>query len=142
MTTAANTVPLKLPMQRGEREYLPPRRESTAQRVVIGGHTVFLHTGLYPDGRLGEIFIHCHKQGTLVNALLDSIGISVSKGLQYGVPLAEFVDSYATRKFEPNGFVEDDQDIKFVDSILAWVFRRLAIDFLGREDLKSGGGDV
>lgn len=131
--------PLLVPLQRGERRALPPRRRSEGYRVVINDVTVFLHTGLYEDGNLGEIFLHVHRQGTLVNGLLDAWAVSVSKALQYGMPFEELIDSFAFRKFEPAGFVQDDEDIKMVDSICAWVVRRLAIDHFGRNDLKSGG---
>ena len=131
-----------VPFARGEREQLQPRRKSTGYRVVIGGVTVFMHTGEYPDGRLGEIFLDVHRQGTMVNGLLDAFAVMVSKALQYGMPAQEIIDTFAFRKFEPAGIVQDDPDIKMADSIIAWAVRRIAIDYFNMTDLASGGGST
>lgn len=133
--------PKLVPMGRGEREALPARRRAEGYRVEISGTTVFMHTGMYEDGRLGEIFLDVHRQGTMTNAFMDAFAITVSKALQYGMPFQELIDSFAFLKFEPSGFVIGDDDIKITDSILSWVVRRLAIDHFGREDLKTGGGE-
>jgi ribonucleoside-diphosphate reductase alpha chain len=120
-------------LQRGEKERLPYRRaKATACKAVIGGTTVFLHCGEYEDGRLGEVFIDVHKVGTFGRGALTALAITTSKALQYGTPLNEIVDSLMRMNFPPGGMVEGDNDIKFATSILDWIARRLAIDYLGR----------
>ncbi|MEQ8403000.1 MAG: vitamin B12-dependent ribonucleotide reductase [Roseitalea porphyridii] len=116
-------------------EKLPTRRKGYTQKAKIGGHTVFLRTGEYDDGRLGEIFLDMNKEGSTLRALINNFAISVSLGLQWGVPLEEYVDAFVFTKFEPAGMVQGNDAIKNATSILDYVFRELAISYLGRHDL-------
>jgi ribonucleoside-diphosphate reductase alpha chain len=118
-----------------ERERLPNRRKSYIQKAVVGGHKVYLHTGEYDDGRLGEIFIDMHKEGASFRSLMNNFAIAISLGLQYGVPLEEYVEAFTFTRFEPSGFVQGNDAIKNATSILDYVFRELAISYLGRNDL-------
>ena len=118
-----------------ERERLPNRRKSYIQKAVVGGHKVYLHTGEYEDGRLGEIFIDMHKEGASFRRLMNNFAIAISLGLQYGVPLEEYVEAFTFTRFEPSGFVQGNDAIKNATSILDYVFRELAISYLGRNDL-------
>jgi ribonucleoside-diphosphate reductase alpha chain len=118
-----------------ERERLPNRRKAYTQKAVVGGHKVYLHTGEYEDGRLGEIFIDMHKEGAALRSLLNNFAIAVSLGLQYGVPLEEYVDAFTFTRFEPSGPVQGNDSIKYATSILDYVFRELAVSYLGRFDL-------
>ena len=118
-----------------EREKLPDRRKSYIQKAVVGGHKVYLHTGEYEDGRLGEIFIDMHKEGAAFRSLMNNFAIAISLGLQYGVPLEEYVDAFTFTRFEPAGLVQGNDAIKNATSILDYVFRELAISYLGRNDL-------
>lgn len=118
-----------------EREKLPDRRTGYIQKAVVGGHKVYVHTGEYADGRLGEIFIDMHKEGAAFRAMMNNFAIAVSLGLQYGVPLEEYVEAFTFTRFEPSGFVAGNQSIKNATSILDYVFRELAISYLGRNDL-------
>jgi ribonucleoside-diphosphate reductase alpha chain len=118
-----------------EQEKLPTRRKGYTQKAKIGGHTLFLRTGEYDDGRLGEIFLDMNKEGSALRALINNFAISVSLGLQYGVPLEEYVDAFTFTKFEPAGMVQGNDAIKNATSILDYVFRELAISYLGRHDL-------
>jgi ribonucleoside-diphosphate reductase alpha chain len=118
-----------------EQEKLPTRRKGYTQKAKIGGHTVFLRTGEYDDGRLGEIFLDMNKEGSTLRALINNFAISVSLGLQYGVPLEEYVDAFVFTKFEPAGMIQGNDAIKNATSILDYVFRELAISYLGRHDL-------
>ena len=118
-----------------ERERLPNRRKSYIQKAVVGGHKVYLHTGEYEDGRLGEIFIDMHKEGASFRSLMNNFAIAISLGLQYGVPLEEYVEAFTFTRFEPSGFVQGNDAIKNATSILDYVFRELAISYLGRNDL-------
>ncbi|NKN36667.1 vitamin B12-dependent ribonucleotide reductase [Agrobacterium sp. a22-2] len=118
-----------------EQEKLPTRRKGYTQKAKIGGHTIFLRTGEYDDGRLGEIFLDMNKEGSALRALINNFAISVSLGLQYGVPLEEYVDAFTFTKFEPAGMVQGNDAIKNATSILDYVFRELAISYLGRHDL-------
>ncbi len=118
-----------------EREKLPNRRKGYAQKAIVGGHKVYLHTGEYDDGRLGEIFIDMHKEGAAFRSLMNNFAIAISLGLQYGVPLEEYVDAFTFTRFEPAGFVQGNDAIKSATSILDYVFRELAISYLGRHDL-------
>jgi ribonucleoside-diphosphate reductase alpha chain len=120
---------------RAQRERLPNRRKSYTQKAIVGGHKVYLHTGEYEDGRLGEIFIDMHKEGAAFRSLMNNFAIAISIGLQYGVPLEEFVEAFTFTRFEPNGIVEGNDAIKMATSILDYVFRELAISYLGRADL-------
>ncbi|MBL8589368.1 MAG: vitamin B12-dependent ribonucleotide reductase, partial [Methylobacteriaceae bacterium] len=118
-----------------EREKMPDRRTGYTQKAVVGGHKVYLHTGEYRDGRLGEIFIDMHKEGASFRSLMNNFAIAISLGLQYGVPLDEYVDAFTFTRFEPAGFVQGNDAIKNATSILDYVFRELAISYLGRHDL-------
>ena len=119
----------------GERERLPHRRKGYTQKAVIGGHKVYLRTGDYEDGRLGEIFIDMHKEGAAYRSLMNCFAISISLGLQHGVPLEEFVDAFVFTRFEPNGIVTGNQAITMATSTIDYMFRELAITYLGRSDL-------
>ncbi len=121
--------------RRREREKLPNRRKSYIQKAVVGGHKVYLHTGEYEDGRLGEIFIDMHKEGAAFRSLMNNFAIAISLGLQYGVPLEEYVEAFTFTRFEPAGLVQGNDAIKNATSILDYVFRELAISYLGRTDL-------
>ena len=118
-----------------ERERLPERRKGYIQKAIVGGHKVYLHTGEYEDGRLGEIFIDMHKEGAALRAMMNNFAIAVSVGLQYGVPLEEFVEAFTFTRFEPAGMVQGNDSIKNATSILDYVFRELAVSYLGRNDL-------
>jgi ribonucleoside-diphosphate reductase alpha chain len=118
-----------------EREKLPHRRKSYTQKAIVGGHKVYLHTGEYEDGRLGEIFIDMHKEGAAFRSLMNNFAIAVSVGLQYGVPLEEFVDAFTFTRFEPAGIVQGNDTIKNATSILDYIFRELAVSYLGRHEL-------
>ena len=114
---------------------MPDRRKGYIQKATIGDHKVYLHTGEYEDGKIGEIFIDTSKEGELVKALMNNFAIAVSLGLQYGVPLDEFVSAYVDTKFEPSGKVYGNDRILSSTSILDYIFRELAISYLNREDL-------
>ena len=118
-----------------EREKLPNRRKGYTQKAVVGGHKVYLRTGEYDDGRLGEIFIDMHKEGAAFRSLMNNFAIAISLGLQYGVPLEEYVEAFTFTRFEPAGFVQGNEAIKNATSILDYIFRELAISYLGRHDL-------
>jgi ribonucleoside-diphosphate reductase alpha chain len=118
-----------------EREKLPARRKGYTQKAVVGGHKVYLRTGEYEDGRLGEIFIDMHKEGAALRSLLNNFAIAISLGLQYGVPLEEYVDAFTFTRFEPQGPVQGNDSIKYATSILDYVFRELAISYMERFDL-------
>jgi ribonucleoside-diphosphate reductase alpha chain len=117
------------------RERLPERRKGYIQKAIVGGHKVYLHTGEYDDGRLGEIFIDMHKEGAALRAMMNNFAIAVSVGLQYGVPLEEFVEAFTFTRFEPAGTVQGNDAIKNATSILDYMFRELAVSYLGRNDL-------
>jgi ribonucleoside-diphosphate reductase alpha chain len=129
----------KIDLQINEKSYprikMPDRRKGYIQKVTIGNHKVYLHTGEYDDGKLGEIFIDTSKEGELVKALMNNFAIAISLGLQYGVPLDEFVNAYVETKFEPSGKIGGNDRILSASSILDYIFRELAISYLGREDL-------
>ena len=118
-----------------ERSKMPYRRKGYIQKVSIGDHKIYLHTGEYDDGKVGEIFIDMNKEGELVKALMNNFAIAISLGLQYGVPLDEFVDAFIETKFEPSGEIKGNDRILNASSILDYIFRELAISYLGREDL-------
>ena len=120
---------------KSEREKLPQRRKGYTQKAVVGGHKVYLRTGEYEDGSLGEIFIDMHKEGSSFRAMMDSFSIAISVGLQYGVPLETYVDAFTFTKFEPAGMVQGNDSIKNATSILDYIFRELAISYLDRTDL-------
>ncbi len=114
---------------------MPDRRKGYIQKAQIGDHKVYLHTGEYNDGKIGEIFIDTNKEGELVKAMMNNFAIAISLGLQYGVPLDEYVDAFIDTKFEPSGKVDGNDRILSASSILDYVFRELAISYLGREEL-------
>ncbi|HRE45937.1 MAG TPA: ribonucleotide reductase, partial [Terricaulis sp.] len=117
------------------RRRLPERRKGYIQKSVVGGHKVYLHTGEYDDGELGEIFIDLHKEGAAFRSLMNNFAISISIGLQYGVPLEEYVDAFLFTRFEPAGEVKGNETIRHATSILDYIFRELAVSYLGRTDL-------
>jgi ribonucleoside-diphosphate reductase alpha chain len=130
-----------------EREKLPDRRKGYTQKAVVGGHKVYLRTGEYDDGRIGEIFVDMHKEGAALRSLLNNFAIAISLGLQYGVPLEEYVDAFTFTRFEPQGPVQGNDSIKYATSILDYVFRELAVSYLERFDLahvdpSEGGFDA
>ncbi|ODN68438.1 Vitamin B12-dependent ribonucleotide reductase [Methylobrevis pamukkalensis] len=118
-----------------DREKLPGRRKGYTQKAIVGGHKVYLRTGEYDDGRLGEIFIDMHKEGAAFRAMMNNFAIAISLGLQYGVPLEEYVEAFTFTRFEPAGMVQGNDAIKNATSILDYVFRELAVSYLGRHDL-------
>ncbi|WP_120635530.1 vitamin B12-dependent ribonucleotide reductase [Ruegeria sp. EL01] len=120
---------------RSHREKLPHRRKGYTQKAIVGGHKVYLRTGEFEDGKLGEIFIDMHKEGAGFRAMMNNFAIAVSVGLQYGVPLEEFVDAFTFTKFEPAGMVQGNDSIKNATSILDYIFRELAVSYLDRTDL-------
>jgi ribonucleoside-diphosphate reductase alpha chain len=117
------------------RRRLPERRKGYTQKAIVGGHKVYLRTGEYDDGSVGEIFIDMHKEGAAFRSLMNNFAIAISIGLQYGVPLEEFVDAFTFTRFEPFGRVEGNETIKMATSLLDYIFRELAISYLGRDDL-------
>ena len=119
----------------GKRFSMPDRRKGYIQKASVGDHKVYLHTGEYEDGKIGEIFIDTSKEGELVKALMNNFAIAISLGLQYGVPLDEFVNAYVDTKFEPSGKVYGNDRILSATSILDYIFRELAISYLNWEDL-------
>jgi ribonucleoside-diphosphate reductase alpha chain len=118
-----------------EREKLPARRKGYTQKATVGGHKVYLRTGEYDDGRVGEIFIDMHKEGAAFRSLMNNFAIAISLGLQYGVPLEEYVDAFTFTRFEPAGLVQGNEAIKNATSILDYIFRELAVSYLERHDL-------
>ncbi len=131
-------------LARGDRERLPGRRDTPGIRATVGGHSVYLRTGLYPDGRPGEIFITVGKRGLVAmdaGAAMDAFAIAVSIGLQHGAPLESFVHRFIGTRSTPNGPVVGNDGIRFANSIHEYVFRELGITYLGRDDLRSGGGE-
>ncbi len=121
--------------ERASRRRLPDRRKGYTQKAVVGGHKVYLRTGEYEDGKAGEIFIDMHKEGAAFRSLMNNFAIAISIGLQYGVPLEEFVEAFTFTRFEPSGIVEGNETIKMATSILDYLFRELAVSYLGRHDL-------
>ena len=130
-----NTFVKKINESLGKRFSMPDRRKGYIQKATVGNHKVYLHTGEYEDGKIGEIFIDTSKEGELVKALMNNFAIAISLGLQYGVPLDEFVNAYVDTKFEPSGKVFGNDRILSATSILDYIFRELAISYLNREDL-------
>ena len=131
--TSANSLNLKI--KNNARFKMPDRRKGYIQKAQIGDHKVYLHTGEYDDGKIGEIFIDTNKEGELVKAMMNNFAIAISLGLQYGVPLEEYVDAFIDTKFEPSGNVIGNDRILSASSILDYVFRELAISYLGKEEL-------
>tara|TARA_B100001564_G_C20609135_1_gene656690 strand:- start:617 stop:1441 length:825 start_codon:yes stop_codon:yes gene_type:complete len=124
-------------LKNSKRDRLPHRRKGYTQKASINNHKVYLRTGEYMDGSLGEIFIDMHKEGAAFRSLMNNFAIAVSIGLQYGVPLEEFVEAFTFTKFEPSGEVKGNAEIKFSTSILDYIFKELAISYLGRDDLSN-----
>lgn len=120
---------------RGDRAKLPDRRKGYTQKAIVGGHKVYLRTGEYDDGTIGEIFIDMHKEGAAFRSLMNNFAIAISLGMQYGVPLEEYVEAFTFTRFEPAGLVQGNDTIKNATSILDYVFRELAVSYLGRNDL-------
>jgi len=118
-----------------KRRRLPNRRAGYTQKANVGGHKIYLRTGEYEDGTLGEIFLDMHKEGAAFRSLMNCFAIAISLGLQHGVPLDEFADAFVFTRFEPNGMVQGHDQIKMVTSVIDYVFRELAISYLGREEL-------
>ncbi len=137
---------IKTSEKSGKRFSMPDRRKGYIQKATIGDHKVYLHTGEYEDGKIGEIFIDTSKEGELVKALMNNFAIAVSLGLQYGVPLDEFISAFVDTKFEPSGKVHGNDRILSATSILDYIFRELAISYQNREDLAHtpsiGGNDA
>jgi ribonucleoside-diphosphate reductase alpha chain len=123
------------------RRRLPDRRKGYIQKAAVGGHKVYLHTGEYEDGELGEVFIDMHKEGAAFRSLMNNFAIAVSIGLQYGVPLDEFVDAFVFTRFEPAGRVSGNDSIRSATSILDYIFRELGVSYLDRDDLANGDPD-
>jgi ribonucleoside-diphosphate reductase alpha chain len=117
------------------RRRLPNRRTGYIQKATVGSHKVYLHTGEYADGTLGEIFVDVHREGAALRSLMNCFAIAVSLGLQHGVPLDEFVDAFVFTRFDPSGPVEGNENIKFSTSIIDYIFRELGVSYLGRNDL-------
>ena len=117
------------------RESLPARRRGYTQKACVGGRKIYLSTGEYADGRLGEIFIDMHNEGAAFRSLMNNFAIAISIGLQYGVQLEEYVDAFTFTRFDPAGLVQGNDAIKNATSILDYVFRELAVSYLGRDDL-------
>jgi len=126
---------INLKTKNNARFKMPDRRKGYIQKAQIGDHKVYLHTGEYDDGKIGEIFIDTNKEGELVKAMMNNFAIAISLGLQYGVPLEEYVDAFIDTKFEPSGNVVGNDRILSASSILDYVFRELAISYLGKEEL-------
>ena len=126
---------IELKIKNKSRFKMPDRRKGYIQKAQIGDHKVYLHTGEYDDGKIGEIFIDTNKEGELVKAMMNNFAIAISLGLQYGVPLEEYVDAFIDTKFEPSGNVIGNDRILSASSILDYVFRELAISYLGKEEL-------
>ncbi|UDF02224.1 ribonucleoside-diphosphate reductase [Asticcacaulis sp. AND118] len=139
--TPAQTVIEKIVERDRERQKLPDRRKGYIQKASVGGHKVYLHTGEYDDGSVGEIFIDMHKEGAAFRSLMNNFAIAVSIGLQYGVPLDEFVDAFVFTRFEPAGPVAGNDSIRSATSILDYIFRELAISYLNRDDLSNADPD-
>ncbi len=119
----------------GERKRLPQRRKGYTQKAIVGGHKVYLRTGEYDDGGLGEIFLDMHKEGAAFRSVMNNFAIAISIGLQYGVPLEEFVEAFTFTRFEPSGIVEGNDSVKMATSVIDYIFRELAVSYLGRTDL-------
>ena len=129
------SIKMKIKEKNDARFCMPDRRKGYIQKASIGEHKVYLHTGEYNDGKIGEIFIDTNKEGELVKAMMNNFAIAISLGLQYGVPLEEYVDAFIDTKFEPSGTVQGNDRILSATSILDYVFRELAISYLGKEQL-------
>ncbi len=134
-TVAAERIVERIIERVRDRQKMPGRRKGYTQKATVGGHKVYLRTGEYDDGQLGEIFIDMHKEGAAFRSLMNNFAIAISLGLQYGVPLEEYVDAFTFTRFEPAGLVQGNEAIKNATSILDYIFRELAVSYLGRNDL-------
>lgn len=121
--------------QKATRQKLPNRRSGYTQKASVGGHKIYLRTGEYTDGKLGEIFIDMHKEGASFRSLMHNFAMAISIGLQYGVPLEEYVEAFTFTRFDPSGPVEGNASVKVATSILDYIFRELAVNYLQRTDL-------
>ena len=138
LPTAAKALAVAEVMLRmGQKRKLPSKRQGYTQKIAIGGHEMYLRTGVYEDGTLGEIFLDMAKEGSAFRALMNNFAIAISTGLQYGVPLEVFIEKFVNTKFEPNGPVVEHDNIKMATSLLDVIFRDLAINYLGRNDLAN-----
>jgi len=117
------------------RRKLPDRRTGYTQKAAVGGHKLYIHTGEFEDGTLGEIFLDMHKEGAAFRSLMNCFAIAVSLGLQYGVPLEKFVASYTFTRFEPNGVVQGNARVKMATSVVDYIFRELGITYLKMDEL-------
>ena len=140
-TRAVERVVEKIVERDRTRRKLPDRRKGYIQKAAVGGHKVYIHTGEYEDGELGEIFIDMHKEGAAFRSLMNNFAIAISIGLQYGVPLEEFVDAFIFTRFEPAGAVTGNDSIKSATSILDYIFRELGVSYLDRHELANAGPD-
>jgi ribonucleoside-diphosphate reductase alpha chain len=131
----------KIVERQRSRTKLPDRRKGYIQKAAVGGHKVYLHTGEFDDGSLGEIFLDMHKEGAAFRSLMNNFAIAISIGLQYGVPLDEFVDAFVYTRFEPAGPVTGNDSIRSATSILDYIFRELAVSYLDRQDLANADPD-
>ncbi|HTI80724.1 MAG TPA: TSCPD domain-containing protein [Acetobacteraceae bacterium] len=138
-TMPARPEPLRLPMHTAGRRELPPRRAGYTQKAAVGGHRLYLRTGEYDDGSLGEVFIALHKEGAAFRGLMDNFAVAVSLGLQHGVPLEAFVEAFTFTRFGPAGAVEGDPAVAHATSLLDYTFRHLAANYLGRRDIPEAG---
>jgi hypothetical protein len=128
-------VPASAPASHPARRELPARRSGYTQKAAVGGHKLFLRTGEYADGQIGEIFVGLHKEGAAFRGLMDSFAIAVSMGLQHGVKLSEFVETFTFTRFGPAGAVEGDPAVDRATSLLDYIFRNLAVNYLGKTDI-------
>ncbi len=139
---AAERIVEKIVERDRTRRKLPDRRKGYIQKAAVGGHKVYIHTGEYDDGELGEIFIDMHKEGAAFRSLMNNFAIGISIGLQYGVPLEEFVDAFVFTRFEPAGQVTGNDSVRSATSILDYIFRELGISYLGRDELANADGEL
>jgi ribonucleoside-diphosphate reductase alpha chain len=140
-TRAVERVVEKVVERDRTRRKLPDRRKGYIQKAAVGGHKVYIHTGEYEDGELGEIFIDMHKEGAAFRSLMNNFAIAISIGLQYGVPLDEFVDAFVFTRFEPAGRVTGNDSIRSATSILDYIFRELGVSYLDRSELANADAD-
>lgn len=124
-------------VSKAQRQKLPNRRSGYTQKATVGGHKIYLRTGEYVDGTLGEIFVDMHKEGASFRSLMHNFAMAISIGLQYGVPLEEYVEAFTFTRFDPSGPVEGNASVKMATSILDYIFRELAVNYLERADLAS-----
>jgi hypothetical protein len=131
----ARPEPMRQPLHAARRRELPPRRAGYTQKAAVGGHRLYVRTGEYDDGTLGEVFVALHKEGAAFRGLMDNFAIAVSLGLQHGVPLEAYVEAFTFTRFGPAGAVEGDPAVAHATSLLDYTFRHLAANYLGRHDI-------